>query len=67
MRPGGFSCQSSKNPHGRVWEAQVLPRSPEVQGSDVAGRRARRERDRLCSDNAAGGRDGKAERENVKN
>jgi hypothetical protein len=28
----------------------------------VAGARTRRERDRLCSDNVAGGRDGKAER-----
>jgi hypothetical protein len=30
--------------------------------SIVAGRRARRETDRLCSDNEAGGRLGKAER-----
>jgi hypothetical protein len=32
----------------------------------VAGRRARKETDRVCSDEI-GGRDGKAERENVKN
>jgi hypothetical protein len=32
---------------------------PEV---DVARRRTRRETDRLCSDNEAGGRDGMAER-----
>jgi hypothetical protein len=31
-------------------------------GNDVAGKRARREIDRLCSDNEAGGRDGKEER-----
>jgi hypothetical protein len=30
-------------------------------GNDVAGRRTRKETDRLCSDEA-GGRDGKAER-----
>jgi hypothetical protein len=35
--------------------------------NDVAGRRARRETDRLCSDNDAGGRDDKAKRENLKN
>jgi hypothetical protein len=29
--------------------------------SDVAARRVRRETDRLCSDNEAGGQDGKAE------
>jgi hypothetical protein len=29
---------------------------------DIAGRRARKETDRLCFDNEAGGRDGKAER-----
>jgi hypothetical protein len=31
-------------------------------GNNVAGRRARRESDRLCSDNEAGGRDGMAEK-----
>jgi hypothetical protein len=31
-------------------------------GNDVAGRRARKETGRLCSDNEAGGRDGKAEK-----
>jgi hypothetical protein len=43
---------------------------PEVKirpGMVVAGRRAKKETDRLCSDNEAGGRDGKAERENLKN
>jgi hypothetical protein len=33
-----------------------------LQENTVAGRRTRRETDRLCSDNEAGGRDGKAER-----
>jgi hypothetical protein len=31
-------------------------------GNDVAERRTRRKTDRLCSDNEAGRRDGKAER-----
>jgi hypothetical protein len=35
----------------------------EIQNNyNVAGRRTRRETDRLCSDNEAGGGDGKAER-----
>jgi hypothetical protein len=37
------------------------------EGNDVAGRRTRRETDRLCSDNEAGEREGKTEGENLKN
>jgi hypothetical protein len=35
--------------------------------TDVVGRRARKEIERLCSDNKAGEWDGKEERENLKN
>jgi hypothetical protein len=45
---------------GNSWTSLVFPKA-------AAGRRARRETDRLCSDNEAGARDGKAQRKNLKN
>jgi hypothetical protein len=44
------------------WCSLAIGGSEHRRGSGVAGRRARRESERLCSDNEAGGRDGIAER-----